>query len=95
MRNNNSNIQRDRGKVIFHTIRTALKKQRKQFAPSGKFLKRGVSDENYCLMQRSPFDLRIFFSVLATPLLFVMAPGAHTVGMAQLFLRQIHNSSGI
>ena len=61
--------------VIFHIIRNFS--LRKEFAPSGsKFfplinvpiLKREAIEENHCLFQQSPFDVRSFFSVLGTPL---------------------------
>ena len=64
-------------KMNFHTIRNCSK--RKEFAPSGsKFfplrkvhiLKRNAIEENHCLIQWSPFGVRIFFfSIVATPLL--------------------------
>ena len=62
-------------KVIYHTIRNSSK--RKKFAPSGskfftlrevRILKRDVIEENHCLIQKSPFNVRNVFSVLATPL---------------------------
>ena len=62
-------------KVIFHTIRNCS--QRKAFASRGsKFfplggvaiLKRDALEESNYLVQKYPFDMRNFFSVLATPL---------------------------
>ena len=62
-------------KVIFPTLRKCS--LRKEFAPSGgklfllgevSFLKREVIEENHCLVQYSPFDVRNVISVLATPL---------------------------
>ena len=66
-------------KVLFHNIRNCS--LRREFAPFGsKFfplrevqnLKRDVIEENHCLFQLSPFDVRHFFSVLATPLSVVL-----------------------
>ena len=80
MRNKNSNIQ---GKsfnvinVIFHTIRNSS--CRKEFAPSGsKFfplrevpILKGTQLKRIIAASSSlPFDVRNFFSVLATPLLY-------------------------
>ena len=31
-------------------------------------MKRGATEQNFCLIQLSPFDVHSFFSVLATPL---------------------------
>ena len=59
--------------VFFQTRRNCS--YRKEFTPSGiKFfplrevavVKRGAIEENQCLIEESPFDLRSFFSVLAT-----------------------------
>ena len=73
--NKNSTIQGSSSyvpvvKVIYHTLRNCS--ERKKFAPSGEvpILKRDVIVENHCLIQWSPFDVRDFFSVLATPLAF-------------------------
>ena len=30
-------------------------------------MKRGAIEENHCLIQESPFDVRNFFSIIATP----------------------------
>ena len=60
-------------KVIFHIIRNCS--QRKEFAPSGskffplievRIAKRESIKESHCLIQKSPFDARNFFGVLAT-----------------------------
>ena len=62
-------------KVIYHSKRDCS--LRKKFAPSGsKFfplrevpiLKRDVIEENYNLIQKSPFDVRNILSIPATPL---------------------------
>ena len=62
--------------VIVYIIRNCS--YRKEFAPFGsKFLslrevpilKRDTIEENHCLFQLSPFDVRNFFSELTTPLL--------------------------
>ena len=37
-------------------------------------LKRDEIEENHCLVQYSPFDVRNFFSILTTPLLDVYEP---------------------
>ena len=34
-------------------------------------LKRDTIEENHCLIQKSPFDVHNFFSILATPLEYV------------------------
>ena len=86
-RNKISNIQgrsRNAIKVIFHIIMNCS--QRKEFAPSGsKFfplrevpiLKRDAIGENHCLILLSPFDVRNFFSVLATPLGIALIADTH------------------
>ena len=48
-------------KVIFHTIRNCSLRE----VPISK---RDVNANNHCLIQRSLFDERNFFKVLATPL---------------------------
>ena len=62
-------------KVIFHDTRNCS--ERKEFARSGKeffpfrevpIMKWEGIEENHCLIQNSPFDVRNFFSVLAWPL---------------------------
>ena len=51
-------------KVIYHTIRNC------SFFPLREvpILKRDAIEENHCSIQESTFDVRNFFSVLATPL---------------------------
>ena len=75
-------------KDICHGIRNFS--YRKEFALSGsKFfplregpiMKRDAVEENHCLLQKSPFDVRNFFSVLATPL-----PLIHMLIGSQLIL---------
>ena len=78
VRNKNNNIQGRSPnvvKVIFHATRNCS--NRKEFAPIGsKFfpfrevpiLKRDAIEVNHYLVQYSPFVVRNFFSVLATPL---------------------------
>ena len=47
--------------VIFHTIRNCS-------LGEVSILKRDIIEENHCLIRLSVFDVRITFSVLATPL---------------------------
>ena len=63
-------------KVIFHATRNCS--NRKEFAPIGSeffplievpILKMDAIEVNHCLVQYSPFDVRNFFSVLATSLI--------------------------
>ena len=62
-------------KMIFHA--TSNWSKRKEFAPLGsKFLpfkevailKKDANEENHCFIQKSPFDVRNFFIVLAKQL---------------------------
>ena len=81
MRNEKSNNQGrspNEVKVIFHTISNCYCSKRKEFAAFGSklftlrevpILKRDAIEENHCLVQYSPFDVREFFSsILAMPL---------------------------
>ena len=54
-------------KVIFHTIKNY---SGSKFFPIREvpILKRDAIEEKHCSIQYSPFDVRNFFSVLATPL---------------------------
>ena len=57
-------------KVTFHAIRNCL--YRREFAPRAfkrsSHYEKGRNRRNHCLIQQSLFDVRNFFSVLATPL---------------------------
>ena len=73
VRNKDSNIQGRSPtcnvvKVIFHTIRNCWGSK---FLPIREvpILKRDAIEENHCLIQLSPFHVRNFFSILATPLI--------------------------
>ena len=52
-------------KVIYHTIRNFPLR-------AVPILKRYATEDNHCLIQYSPFDVRNFFSVYATPLIAVI-----------------------
>ena len=52
-------------KVIFHLIMNCSKFFSLCEVPT---LKRDALQEKHCLIQESPFDVRNFFSILATPL---------------------------
>ena len=61
-------------KVIFHTLKEQLLKERIRFPweqilsfKRSSHFEKGPSVENRCLIKSSPFDVRNFFSVLATP----------------------------
>ena len=70
MYNKNSNNQGrspNAVKMIFYTIRNC---SGSKFFPLRvvPILKRDAIEVNHCLVQYSPFDVRNFFSILATPL---------------------------
>ena len=48
-------------------------------------LKRDVIEENHCLVQYSPFDVRNFISFLATPLYMYIVYFAGQVGVCKLW----------
>ena len=62
-------------KVVYHNMRNCFKGKEIAHRGSGFFpfrevpiLKKDAIELNHCLIRRSVFDVRNFFSVLATPL---------------------------
>ena len=74
VRNKNSILQGRSLNVIFHTRRERIrslweqKRERIFSFKRSSHLKRDAIEENHCLIQYSPFDVRNVFSIQATPL---------------------------